>query len=239
MKLLSIPEFLNRKQHDSIAIFGSGYSINLITPRQWETIENNYDTWGMNWFCKSRRPTTWYMVREQCASPKRIEEDHTLIDFYDAMRYYAVTTKIVKDMSYRPNNYQHVRNLDNLEGDGYVFNEIQGGCSVKNFRDDIFDVGIHHGKNSMYDALHFAVAMNYKKIVVCGVDLYDNRYFYLPFDTTLQQTKAEGQGVTDPHKTTKVTVQLFGDFLEYWKLPTFIHNPQSVLKKVVPVWDGT
>jgi hypothetical protein len=73
MKLLSIPDLFERKRHDALVIFGSGYSINWITPEQWAVIDREYDTWGMGWYCKMRRPTTWYMVREQCVTPKRIE----------------------------------------------------------------------------------------------------------------------------------------------------------------------
>jgi hypothetical protein len=118
-------------------------------------------------------------------------------------------------MSYRTDNYQHIRNLDKFDGDGFVFKEIYGGCSVKNFRDDIFNEGIHHGKFSMYDALHFAIGMGYKKIVFCGVDLYDNRHFYLPYDKTTKLTEAEGNSANSPHLTAPKALKLVADFMEY------------------------
>lgn len=238
MNLLPIPELLEKKKNDSLVIFGSGYSINWIKEKEWQTIDSYYDTWGMGWYCKKRRPTTWYMVREQCTTPRRIEEGHDLNSFYEDMEWFTESTKVVKDMSYRLDNYQHIRHLDKLDGDGFVFKEIYGGCSVKNFRDDIFNEGIHHGKFSMYDALHFAVGMKYKKIVLCGVDLYDNRHFYLPRGKTTKLTEQEGNGPDSPHLTAHKAVKLFSDFIEHWKIPCFVHNSRSFLTAVMPIWDG-
>lgn len=238
MKLLTIPEFLSNKIHDGLVIFGSGYSINWIPEEEWDVIKHDYDTWGMNWFCKKRYPTTWYMIREQCITPKRCEDGHMLSDLYNDMAYLKKSVKVVKDLSYQAGNFQHIRNLDKIEGCGYVFKEIKGGCSIKNFRDDIFDEGIHHGKCSLYDALHFAVAMKYEKIVLCGIDLYDSRHFYLPYDQAVRLTSLEGNTVDTPHLTANNTVKLVLGFAEYWKIPIFVQNKRSLLAPIIPVWDG-
>jgi hypothetical protein len=238
MKLLNIPEFLSHKNHNALAIFGCGYSINWITEEQWNILDRDYDTLGMNWYCKKHRPTTWYIVREQCTVPKRLAKNFELDDFYTDIESFRNAIKVVKDMSYRTNNYQHIRNLHKLDGAGYVFKEIQGGCSVKSFRDDIFDEGIHHGKCSIYDALHFAIGMKYEKIVLCGIDLYDNRYFYLPYDQTMEQTIREGNSVTAPHATAPKVVKLISDFIEFWKIPVLVQNRKSLLHGIIPLWDG-
>lgn len=238
MNLLTLPEFVAHKCHEGLVIFGSGYSINMILPDTWTIIRNEYDTWGMNWFCKRHYPTTWYMIREQCITPRRCEEGHMLSDLYEDMGYLKKSVKIIKDLSYQRDNFQHIRNLDKFEGDGYVFNEIKGGCSVKNFRDDIFDEGIHHGKCSLYDALHFAVGMQYKKIILCGIDLYDSRHFYLPYDKAVNLTLLEGNTVDTPHLTASNTKRLMADFVEHWRIPTYVQNKRSLLAGVIPVWDG-
>lgn len=239
MKLLTIPEFIENKRHDGLTILGSGFSINWIIKEEWELIRDNYDTWAMNWFCKSKIPTTWYMVREQCTVPKRSVSGYELDDFYEAMDAYDKSIKIVKNMDYRVNNFQHTRHLDAFDGAGYVFKEIHGGCSVKSFRDDIFEEGIHHGKCSIYDALHFAVGMGYKKILFCGVDLYDNRYCYLPFGETMPQTIAEGRLIDDKHATADKVTKLVRDFVAYYPgIKCSVQNKRSLLHEVIPLWRG-
>jgi len=119
-----------------------------------------------------------------------------------------------------------------------VFGEIQGGCSPKSFcRDDIFTDGIHHGKGTIYDALHFAVGMHYTEVLFCGIDLYDNRYFYLPRDETLQQTMNEGQSVDAPHLMADKTLRVVGDFAKtYPDIALSVQNKRSLLAEIIPVW---
>lgn len=237
MKLLSVPEFLEHKTHDGLAILGSGFSINWITQEEWLYINGHYDTWAMNWFCKSLRPTTWYLIREQCTVPKRCLPGYELDDFYYCMSFNPGSIKIVKNMDYRVNNFQHTRHLEFFDGAGRVFEEIHGGCSVKSFRDDIFEEGIHHGKCSIYDALHFATGMGYKRILFCGVDLYDNRYCYLPFDQTMPQTLSEGKNITDKHGTADKVVKLVADFVAYYpEIKCSVQNKRSLLYGIVPLW---
>lgn len=237
MRLLSIPEFLNRKTKNKIVIFGSGYSINWITAEQWGIIDSEYDTIGFNWFCKLRRPTTWYIIREQCTTPKRIEAGHDLDSFVELMDYLKSTTKIIKDMSYRKDNYQWARNLNLINGEGYVFPEIAGGCSAKSFRDDIFAEGIHHGKSSIYDVLHFCVGMGYKEILFCGVDLYDNRHFYLGFDEPTELLLKDNLTVDSTHLTAPKALKIIEDTKAVYDIPMYVHNPRSLLTQIMPVWE--
>lgn len=239
MNLLSIPEFISRKRREGIAIMGSGWSINRITPEQWAVIETNYDTLGFNFYCKSKRPTTWYMVREQCVSKSRIMPGFELEDFFELMKSYTRSCKIIKDLSYNVNNFQHARHLENFDGDGYIFKEPDSGCSAKSFRDDIFSEGIHHGKFTLYDALHFSIAMGYKKILFCGVDLYDNRYFYLPQNETLEYTLKGGDTIDSHHPTAGKAVNLVRAVHElYPEITMEVQNEYSLLKEVVPVWNA-
>jgi hypothetical protein len=239
VKLLRPPELLTFKKHDNLAIMGTGYSINWITAEQWNVIDERYDTFGMNWYCKKKRPTTWYLIREQCATNNRVDKDHTLDEFYDCLGYYRDTIKIIKDMSYRRNNYQHAMNLHLIDGLGYVFNEIYGGCSAKSMlRTDIFTEGICHGKCTLYDAIHFAMGMGYKRILFCGIDLYDSRCFYKGYDETLPAVLLEGRNCAAPHLTADNTTQLIKKLVTTWNIPLFVQNKRSLLATIIPVWEG-
>jgi hypothetical protein len=240
MNILTSDSFRSKKQHSKLAIFGTGYSINYITPDQWVKIETCYDTLGINWMLKLKKPMTWYIVREQCATPKRIEPGHTLNDFIELMAYQKNACKIVKDIGYQKNNYQHAKNINNYEGDGYIFNEIRYECDVKSFKhSDMFKEGIHHGRGTIWDALHFAIQMNYEEIIFGGIDLYDNRYFYLGYDEILEQVKNEGRDQNSPHLLSKRTLKIVQDTIEYYKLPMATINPKSTLNTIMPVWNET
>lgn len=237
MKNLTKAEFCRAKRHDNLAILGSGFSINLISRESWGIIDEFYDTLGMNWFCKLGRPTTWYIVREQCTTPRRCVKGQELTDFLLALNRLS-TTLIVKDMAYRTDNYQHARNTHKFLNPGRVFAEIPGKCSAAEFCDDIFSKGIHHGKGAMWDALHFAFGMGYREILFVGVDLYDSRYFWLPYDQPSDIVLAEGRQCHDEHLTAHNTIRLVQEFIVAWKIPCFVQNPKSMLAKIIPVWGG-
>jgi hypothetical protein len=152
------------------------------------------------------------------------------------MEYFKSSTKIVKDMSYRKDNYQWARNHHLLSGEGHVFPEIAGGCSAKSFRDDIFGDGIHHGKSSIYDVLHFCIGMGYKEILFCGIDLYDNRHFYLGYDEPTELLTKEHMTVDAPHPTANKTLKIIDDVQRIYGTIMHVHNRRSLLTQIMPVW---
>lgn len=238
MNTLSKSDFLGHKKHNGIAILGTGYSINSIDPETWLDIESKYDTFGINWYCKALHSTTWYLVREQANVPKRQHAGHTIEIFYDLMKFYTNTCKIIKDQPNHPHNYPYSRNLDKFEGNGIVIKEADGGCGVKSFADDIFTVGLWHGKATIFDALHFAIYMNYEKILFCGIDLYDNRYFYLKYNETLEQVSKEGRTCEDQHLLATKVVSIVQKTKDWWKKEMYVQNPRSLLANILPVWNG-
>lgn len=237
MKLLTVDKFKEMKNRSHLAIIGSGYSLNDVSEEKWALICDEYDTFGMNWSCKFFLPYTWYLVREQAATPKRIGPGQTLSDFIEDMAD-VPTTLIVKDMSYRTDNYIHARHTELFDHPGRVFKEITGKCSAKAFSDNIFEQGIHHGKNTMTDAMHFAVAMGYKEILFVGVDLYDSRYFWLPYDEPSPMVKNEGRTCESPHLAAENIVKIVTDTAATWDIKMAVENPKSLLAKHIPVWSA-
>ena len=101
MNILTKEQFINKKTSDILAVFGTGYSINNLTDPNWNKIESEYDTIGFGWYCKSKRPTTWYVIREQANKPLRQFKNHDLNDLFELMKHYNSSCKIIKDMPYR------------------------------------------------------------------------------------------------------------------------------------------
>lgn len=237
MKILTKEEFFQRKTSDTLAIMGCGYSINHIPKEQWAVITYLCDQFGMNWYCNLMRDTTFYLIREQCVSPKKLEPG-SMIDDLLRMVNGIKTTLIVKRKYGKADNYSHVENLDKFTNDGIVVNELPGKCGPDVFKEDIFAEGVHHGKCTMWDALHFAVFMDYKRIVFCGVDLYDFRYFWLPYEQTRDIVAAEGLTCASPHNQADQTIEIVRRMRETFPdIELFVQNPKSLLATVIPVWN--
>jgi hypothetical protein len=239
MKILTVDEFLSRKKHSRLAVMGCGYSINSITPSQWELICDEFDQIGMNWYCKARKDTTFYIVREQCVSPMRRFEGRMPLNLIELLNGIK-TTLIVKIKNQGAHDdYSHIDHLDPFTNDGILLKEINNKANPKEFSRDIFKDGLFHGKTTMYDVLHFAVGMGYESIVFFGVDLYDVRYFWLPYESVLEEDAINGKAASDHHLQAGTTVNLVAATKDAWPdIKMEVYNPKSLLANVLPVWKG-
>jgi hypothetical protein len=235
--LLTKDEFVGHKKSDTIAIMGCGFSINTISKEEWKYIDS-IDSIGMNWFCKLHYPTTWYLIREQSTTKKRCAPGLEMRDFLFDMAKIPKSIRVIKDTNLDDGSYMHACHPFRLGGDWAVFKELRGSVSANEFRRNIFTDGIHHGKGTMYDVLNFSLGMGYKKIIFFGVDLYDSRYFWLDYDTTLNIVAAEGRDNTSRHRMSGKTVNLLESVKKYWDVEMSVHNSKSEIAGTVPVWGG-
>lgn len=233
MNLLTKKEFLVEKNSDTLAIMGSGYSINSITLEEREEIID-CDSIGFNWFCKSGWLVDYYLVREQCTAPSKIESGCSVKDLINQINCKVV---IVVDKTGPADNYSHVENLDKFYQDGIVVKNTKAKGGAVEFKKDIFEYGLHHGKCTLCDCLHLAVFMGYKKIVFFGIDLYDTRYFWLKEDETREIAARRGRKCTDVHNTAKYTLSIIEEFKKTFPdIKLLVHNPKSLLADLMPVW---
>lgn len=110
---------------------------------------------------------------------------------------------------------------------------------------------ITHGASTITDCINIAFLLGFKEIVLCGVDLYDRRYFWhvpgTPFIPLHGVTDAQvgeygGKGDTGaPHRTGE---RLLGQMaawraeLEAAGVILSVQNPKSLLAEVLPVHVG-
>lgn len=236
MRLLDREEFMRCKASDTLAVMGCGYSINQISMKQWNCIHNEFDSFGMNWYCNAGRNTTFYMVREQCVAPKKLEKGSMPHDLYRLLNEID-TTLIVKRNHGNADNYYHVDHLDKYRHDGIVIDDHIGGCDASSFYEDIFETGLRHGKCSIYDALHFAVFMGYNNLIFCGVDLYDSRYFWLKPNETRDIVANDGNTFESKHPQVKNTLNIIKNFMSFYpEISLRVQNPKSALAGIVKVF---
>lgn len=239
MKILNKEEFLSKKKHDTLAIMGSGYSINKIINQQWDFIYENCDQFGMNWYCNSKKDTTFYMVREQCVAPGKLEKGSMPEDLYHLINAID-TTLIVKKNHGKADNYFHIDHLDKFDKEGIIVEDIVGKCKSDVFTEDIFETGLRHGKGSIWDALHFSVFMKYENVLFCGIDLNDTRYFWLPYNKTREIVANESKTCTMPHNQMANTIDIVKNYMrQYPDKRLQVMNPHSALAGIVEVFNGS
>lgn len=262
MQNLTREQFLSRKNSDTIVVYGSGYSINEITEDQWNKL-GKFDSIGFNWFLKSKRPVTFYLLREQDIWRANGTGDESKIELYDKLnKYYKNSCCIVVDLSKsdgkwaRTNHYGKPAYREKISLDGVITKEI---FARKNFEEykkgfpsrgkrfgslcryfelyDLLDNGIVYDFCSIISILHIITFLKYKRIIFAGVDLYDHRYFWLGRNQLRGITRKKGRKLDTEHFVADFTCGIVGFYKEHFKnVDVNVLNPRSLLTKNIKNW---
>ncbi len=108
---------------------------------------------------------------------------------------------------------------------------------------------VTHGASTVTDCINIDTSSAIKKIVLCGLDLYDRRYFWnmpgakyfpLPGITDAEVGEYGGKGeVTAPHRTSDRLIGQIAAWrqeLESAGVSLSVQNPKSLLAEVLPVY---
>lgn len=188
------------RKSDTVFILGSGPSINDISTKEWEVIDQ-HDSWGFNfWFCHPFIPTAYFVQ-----SVIRPESDSDIIERLDDLIY-----TMLKD---KTKEYENVNLF--LRGDGInheKFHDTKLGKFVLNHQGftkrivpelpvsskNRIDLDLLYGQlkklgfydthdepwpvpkfgGSITELISLAAILGYKKIVLCGIDMNDGGHFY-------------------------------------------------------------
>ena len=247
MKHLSKIEFKSLKKSDTIVVYGSGYSVNnILQDSVLRKQLGEYDSIGFNWFLKSRIPTTYYAIREQSNTDKRICNNETRDILYkDINSYYKSSALIIHklDMKYhKKNTFCYSGSVDKFSGNGIIINDIKFDNNLNRVdlwkKTDIFDIGIIHGKISLNGVCHFSINMGYERIIFAGIDLNDSRYFWLQKDQPRHTIEKKKKNIGDKHPVYNDTISLIGDMRKHLKIKMEVVNKTSLLRIIgrIPVW---
>jgi hypothetical protein len=237
------------RRSDTVFVFGSGYSLNDISDGAWATI-GEHDTFGFNHFWRqSWVRVDYHLIRggmygEIDLRPQAVKT----VDGIKANPLYAETIFLMqRDFLGAFSNYIIGRRL--LPRDTRIFRYLTKGGPGLPTRS--FSEGVRHAPGTLSDVVNSAYLMGWRNIVLCGVDLYDSRYFFLPPDQTLTQDKAtgtivpgttnafRGQRFDQPHNTFRGGVV---QQMEEWSralaedgVRLTVYNPKSLLADVLPL----
>jgi hypothetical protein len=258
MHILTRDGFLSRKKSDTIVIYGSGYSINDITEDQWSKL-NKFDSIGFNWFLKSKRTVTFYLLREQDIWRKNGTGDESRREVRDTLNQcYANTCCIIVDLSRSHHKWQITEHYGKpiyqrrINLPGVIVKEIFAKTSLteyiknKNSKKvlcdylesyDIFEKGLIYDFCSLVSILHLVTFLKYKRIIFAGVDLYDHRYFWLNNNKLRTATREKGRMLNSKHFVADYTCRVIDAYGNYFKdVDISVLNPKSLLAKKIKIW---
>jgi len=230
-------EFINSKDSETLVVLGCGWSVNDVSENQWTRI-GIHDTIAFNWFCLGHKTVTpfYYMVDEQGTNTVKVAEGSTADDFLGRMR---CEHAIVKNRRRPSDAYDHTKNLDRINAVRHiVVKGLPKNLPVSVCRDaDFVDDGVFSGKTCLGNAIHLAVWNKYKRVVFVGVDLYDMRYYWKPYDDPWSVVTNDGCKHTDKHPQADNIVRLMGETVrEFPKIQWMVHNPNSLIAEHCEIW---
>jgi hypothetical protein len=238
MKILTKDQFMKLKKSDTLIVYGSGSSINRLTEEEKKKLMS-FDSIGFNWFCKSRIPTTFYLIREQAATSKRLAEGETRDDLFDALTTspYNKSCLIILKLK-QVEAFHYEQHLGKFSGAGVVLNDRKkrGVDRFKEF--DIFKDAVCHGACTLVNVLHIAAYLKYARILFVGIDLYDCRYFWMKGDRRRHTIKKKRLRSHSRHPISTHVMQSIKQYKKcYPDVQLFGYNPRSSLRRIIPIWE--
>src|SRR5207248_10913852 len=97
-----------------------------------------------------------------------------------------------------------------------------------------------HGANSIFDAVNFAYALGYRRIVVAGADYYNKEYFWLEPGETRPYER--GVDASAPWPQAEQVVEMMGrwrEIIERDGVELLVYNPRSRLAERLPAFRWT
>lgn len=228
--LLDEPALRATRRSDTAFVFGSGRSLLAISPAEWQRIAA-HDTVSFREFPRQ----SWVHADYHLTG-----EVDDLDDYARRLRenpLYAETVFVVQEGWYAVSGNRLVGGRL-LPAGARVFRFHRTGRGVYQPPSRSFADGLVHGFNSSISTTNFAVALGWRRIVICGVDLYDKGYFWLDEGETRSYEKP---GIEARSRFT--SADQIVDTLGRWRellapegVELLVHNPRSLLAAVMPVF---
>jgi hypothetical protein len=229
---LTAGELRQRRNSDTVFIFGSGASLNDLSDEQWREVER-HDTIGFNWFVRQQFVRCdFHFVREIGA------------DDFDASSWAPCLRRYCELLAGNPHFASAIpmvqtgfRAINGNRAIGYRLLPVERPLFL--WRSLVgryepswsLERGLAHAHGTLHDCVNFAFLMGWRTVVLAGVDLYDRRYFWMPAD--------DPTGATLSHRTADAVVHLMSEWARVFEARgtrLYVYNPRSLLARTVPVW---
>lgn len=254
IRVISKKELFLEKNTKRIFIFGSGYSLNEISDQEWKKIRK-YDTLGFNGSFHLKKVDFKYHILR--AGYETVEG---VVD-WKAYADYALS--VINSNTHMDNTiFLFPRGLTSSFTNNIVGNNLWSKSkSIFFYNTDRFCsrphknlfIGLPQRAGTLCMAISFAFSMGYEEIVLIGVDLYDNQYFWVPKNKTLNWSSEEskeiisdqtvrGLSANDKHNTVNNgVVEIVKDWAGYLyrnhKIKLTVYNKKSLLAGPIDIFE--
>ncbi len=251
-EILSEAELRATRKSDRVFVFGSGYSLNDISPAEWQDFEQ-HDTLGLSGFIYQQWVRVDYHLIRGWVETKDGTfnwRQHTtdFVNTLHANRHFQDTIFIMQG-EYLAQFCNRLIGYRLLRPGSRVFRYTTARRSGPPTRS--LNQGLRHMVATLCDAVNFAYCLGWQEIVLVGVDLYDSRYFWLKPDETLSfdettgtlaaaEYNVRGLRYDQMHNTARNDIaEIMGqwrDIFEQNNVHMSVYNPRSLLTQVMPVY---
>ena len=178
------------KRSDVLFVFGGGTSINQISAERWQAI-SGHDSLGLNWWLVHPFVPTYYLFEaiEQAASPDSFARfveiaNRRAADYRDtpkiAMELWKPGRLTIQDFS--PEFRQNMYAAYNLPAPARTVEELEYTLRYLRskgwFRPQSRFSTLMKYAASVTSTLVFALKLEYRTVVLCGIDITTQEYFY-------------------------------------------------------------
>jgi len=241
-ELLSEAELRATRRSETVFIFGSGSSLNDVSPQGWQAI-GRHDTLGFNWFVhETFVRCDYHLIRgipdddlDEAVWRPQLEE------YFAALRAnprFADTIFLVHG-GFRAINGNRAIGLRYLPGGSRIFrwrsNKLVATPTMS------FAEGLAHGESTLMECVNFASLLGWRRIVLAGVDLYDRRYFWLAGEETRSIDTGRGATAADRHARAESgmidTLRAWRSWLGDRDVELFVYDRRSLLAGPLPVYE--
>lgn len=241
-RTLSEHELSRTRRSDTIFVFGSGSSINELTPGELRRFEE-HQTLGFNWFVHQEFVRMdYHLIRGIPDTDLDLSVWKPQLDEYFRLirgnpRY--TDTVFLVQTGYRAINGNRTLGYRYLPAGSRVFlwrTNTRATMPSRSFAD-----GLVHANSTLEECVNFAYLVGWRRIVLVGVDLYDRRYFWLDEDETRSVDVRRDATAEHPHsRASSGMVELLGRWRAAFAregVELEVYNPRSLLAAVLPVYE--
>jgi hypothetical protein len=240
--VLDEPALRATRRSDTVFVFGSGYSINEVTPEQWSLIAA-HDTMSFNYFPHQRFVRADYHLVGELATG----DDFRREAWEPALREYGALiaanplyqrTVMLLQAGWSALQSNRLVALDLLRPGTRIFRYRRTARGRVRPPSASFAEGLVHGAATLVGCVNFAVLMGWREIVLAGVDLADSRYFWLPYDATRADMVGQFRHDEPYPMVPPLIAHLAGwvPLLAARGIRLSVYNPRSLLAGVMPVF---
>ena len=242
---ISEKTLFNKKKSDTIFIFGSGQSLNSISKSEWKKI-SKHNTVGLNYFVHQKWiAIDFHIVRELSIGYEKKIFNHVkalnviknFCDLVNNNKFFSKTVFLIQKDFFAFVG-KNIIKFDFLKKRKLFFYKANREHSSKFELPDSFSAGLTRQAGAIGAGISFAKIINWKKIVLVGVDLYDSKYFWLP------STQNRSRFTTSPNQTHPTVKRGIISIMKLWRarlqkenIELLVYNKDSLLKTVLPVFD--